>query len=101
MLTEIVKKARGLIKSKRRWTQGQIAVSRDGRLVSVYDPAAYKLCAYGALCRASIERGFTPLMAEPIVRKLVSRGQILGAINDGPDGHRKVLALFDKALAEA
>jgi len=97
----IVRRARKLIAPPDRWTRGQAAENRDGCPVTVYVQAAYRFCAYGALWRAALELGSqSPAdLADCIVSKLITAGADgLSSINDGPGGHRKVLALFDKAL---
>ena len=97
----IVRRARELITPPDRWTQGQAAENRDGCQVTVYVPAAYRFCAYSALWRAALELGSqSPAdVADCIASKLITAGADgLSTINDGRGGHRKVLALFNKAL---
>jgi len=100
---KIVRKARRLITPLNRWTQRQAAENRDGSPVIVYVGAAYRFCAYGALWRAALDLGCqSPAdVADCIASKLITAGANgLSTINDGKHGHRKVLALFDKALAK-
>jgi len=100
---KIVRKARRLITPVDRWTQGQAAENCDGSPVTVYVQAAYRFCAYGALWRVALELGSqSPAdVADCIACKLITAGAAgLAAINDGPGGRRKVLAIFDKALKE-
>jgi len=97
----IVQRARELIAPPDRWTQGKAAENRDGCQVTVYVPAAYRFCAYGALWRTALELGSqSPAdVADCIASKLITGGAgRLSTINDSRDGHRKVLALFNKAL---
>jgi hypothetical protein len=97
---EIVRKARDLITPIDRWTQGHAAVDRNGSPVPACNKAAYRFCAHGALWRAASDLGFrSPGSAtDEIVDKLSTHH--LTSINDGKDGHCKVLALFDKVLAK-
>jgi hypothetical protein len=96
----IVKKARGLITPEERWTQDVFAAARGGHAVDPQDAEAFKFCALGALWRAAFELGERGFKVAGIISKLTGNPGSLQAINDGPDGHRRVLALFDKALAE-
>jgi hypothetical protein len=100
---KIVKKARRLITPADRWTRRQAAQNRDGCPVTVYVRAAYRFCAYGALWRAALSLGSESpaAVADCIASKLITAGpDALSTINDGPGGHRKVLAIFDKALTQ-
>jgi hypothetical protein len=50
---KIVKKARELIASPDRWTQGAFAVTRQGLKVHPCSHDAYRFCAHGAVRRAA------------------------------------------------
>jgi hypothetical protein len=92
-----VKKARDRIADPAHWCQGTFARTADGFQCLFTDPLAQSFCAFSALAAECYALGARD--ASALATLLAPRG--LAAINDWPDGHRKVLALFDKALAEA
>jgi hypothetical protein len=103
---QIVKRARDRIADEAHWCRCTFARTADGFRCLFTDPLAQRFCAFGALAAECAAQGGTD--ASALATLLVPRGPGglsgpggLAAINDGPDGHRKVLALFDKALAEA
>jgi hypothetical protein len=102
---KIVRKARELIAPVDRWAHGDFARDRHRRVVDPTQDEADRFCPLGALQRAAFELGYNlqgdnacRITAERISYKLSPRHRALAGINDGPDGHRKVLALFDKAV---
>jgi hypothetical protein len=85
------------------WTRGAYARTRDGCGATYDDKAAYQFCAVGVLRRAAylLVHGRSPGHVTDVIEcKITQRHLSLIDVNDGENGHRKVLALFDKALAE-
>ena len=100
---QIVQKARDRIADRRRWCTGVEARLADGQTCYVGHPRAAKFCAFGALhreCLAVTGLDGALAMAESVARLIRPDRAPLSDIDDGMNGHAKVLALFDKALAE-
>jgi hypothetical protein len=100
---EIVQKARDRIADPQHWCRHSNARTLWGFRCDPTGPRAVAFCAFGALLRECSEQyGADQWNASAIAAGFASclAPQGLKSINDGPDGHRKVLALFDKALAE-
>ena len=91
---KVLKDARDLISDRRRWTQGQYAVSRDGKSVFI-SPAnkdAYAFCSIGACLRVG---GYVPSYLEHAAK---NRGYFqLWEANDSMK-HAEVLEMFDEAI---
>jgi hypothetical protein len=103
----VVARAREIIANPDRWTFGQYAAFKNGKVAEPYYQRAYRFCAVGALNRAAYEltgeHSFkTDTLAENAHRAVLEaagvKGKGLERINDGPNGHAQVLELFDRFL---
>ena len=85
-----------LIADPERWTRGWYAKTATGQDVNACDGAACRWCAIGALRRC---------IPDPIARwkvlesaceaaRRIYQVQHLDQLNDGPDGHAKVLRVL-------
>jgi hypothetical protein len=105
---KVVRKARQLITNRANWCKGEFAKAHNGHAVEVASQKACKFCAIGALCHAALDLGYDLQCREPsedtpidrLAAKVSPPELRLVDINDSRGGHRKVLALFDKALTE-
>src|ERR1700682_4238077 len=106
---QVVALARVYIAQRRRWVQGRFAVRKNGQYVHPHADDAWRWCANGALIRAGFDltqnldkayklREVACAALLPDERNPVTAIEI---INDGRQGHRKVLKLFDGFLAPA
>ena len=92
--TKVLTKARDLISSPERWTQGASARSANGCPVRVSCPDAVSWCALGAIEKAAGNRNeWLDEMAK--LRAVV--GSSIIRFNDFHT-HAEVLAAFDKAI---
>jgi hypothetical protein len=98
MLTEqqrqIVKRARDRIAEPAHWCQGTFARTADGFECLCTDPRVQRFCAFGVLVAECAAQDGWNASANASVLAILLAPRGLAAINDGPDGHRKVLALF-------
>jgi hypothetical protein len=101
---QTVEKARARIADPNRWCQGVLALMADGTECGIHCPRAVRFCALGALaveylqlCGGDAKRAVN--LAKSLASVLSYRGSLV-RLNDMPNGHARVLALFDKALAE-
>jgi hypothetical protein len=108
MLTQeqraVVERARARITDPERWCRHQAAETIDGVSCDIDDPSAHRFCAIGALAVESLavsaDHAVAYGRAHALADELCLGRPSLAKQNDGPDGHAKVLAIFDKALAE-
>ena len=109
---QIVARAREIISDPNRWTQDELALSKNGESALPADADAYRFCAVGALQRAAHElcgghRLATTLahtIQDAIERcaKTLRNPNLefsLENLNDEHGGHAAVLQLFDDYLA--
>lgn len=106
---QILRKARGLLSDKRRWTRYGAARTGSGAVCPPYAPDAVKFCAYGALARAALEvtgsKGQARRLAQSIETMLVGGERAaqphsrLCHVNDRK-GYAAVIALLDSAAEE-
>lgn len=94
-MLQIFRDARALIEDPKRWTTGQNARDAEGEECYPTQTFAVCWCAEGAIIRSSrLSRR----------NKALDRARIGGAricdVNDGPDGHKRVLARFDEVIVE-
>jgi hypothetical protein len=103
---EIVRRARARIADPHRWCRRASARTQWGFSCEIDSPRAHRFCAFGALAveLSAIGRDWLRAQCEAgeLSSKLGFRFSVLSLVrvNDSQDGHAKVLALFDKALAE-
>src|SRR5215510_1468255 len=113
LLQQVTERARGLVADPRSWTQYAIARTGNHRHCEPTEAKAARFCAYGAILRGAYDIAGNDDQAQRLADQAAMR--IMGrdspysafeeliAINDGQRGsaRKTVLALFDKALAEA
>ena len=106
---QIVARAREIIADRDHWTQGELAVFRDGRAAEPTHADAYAFCAVGALQRAAHELSSARAssLADQVQMLIESFAATcrdpntdfsLEILNDD-NGHAAVLLLFDHYLA--
>jgi hypothetical protein len=95
---DILIKAREIISDEKNWTQKAQARDKDGHEVSYLRPWAVCFCSVGAVERASIGHPRRALAALDFLS-----GEICSNIAEFNDtsSHAEVLAMFDKAIANA
>lgn len=98
---EILKKARRIIADPKRFAKGDYAFTKHGRVIDPKNKNASKFCSLGALRRCGVE------MYEPHPAKtalFLHAVKLFNAtphrVNDSRDGRRKMLKVFDAAIAE-
>jgi hypothetical protein len=101
---EILRKARVLLRDKRKWTRYGAARTGKGAVCPPYAPEAVKFCAYGAIARAALEVTGDTQQARRLARSiemlLVGGGRTpqpqtrLCHVNDRK-GYAAVISLFD------
>ena len=100
---QIIEGALHLIAEEEHWTRCSMARNEGGDPCSVWDPAAVRFCAVGALWRAAFElteslESFQ--LVETIAKRVVdinSRTDCLQTLND-VEGHAAVVHLLQVAL---
>ena len=101
---QIIEGALHLIAEEERWTRCSMARNRKGDPCSVWDPAAVRFCAVGALWRAAFELTGSldvfPVVERTALQVVASnrRADSLQTLND-IEGHAAVLQMFRNALA--
>jgi hypothetical protein len=106
---QILRKARELLRDKRKWTRYGAARTSSGTVCTPYAPDAVKFCAYGAIARAALEvtgdRQQARKLAGAIEMALVGGERAphpqkrLSHVNDRK-GHAAVLGLFDAVVED-
>ena len=104
---QILRKARGLLSDRRKWTRYGAARTGQGAICTPYAPSAVRFCAYGAIARAALEvtgnRQQARQLAKSIETQLVGVERAphpqkrLSHINDRK-GYAAVISLFDAAV---
>jgi hypothetical protein len=104
---QILRKARGLLNDKRKWTRYGSARTGNGAICPPYATGAVKFCAYGALARAALEltgdRQQARRLARSVETWLVGTTRAphpqkrLSAVNDRK-GYAAIISLFDAAV---
>jgi len=101
---QVIEEALHLIAEEEHWTRCSMARNREGDPCSVWDPAAVRFCAVGALWRAANELTGTLEafeLVETIAKQVVdinSRTDCLQTCND-VEGHATVVGMLQVALA--
>jgi hypothetical protein len=101
---QIIEEALHLIAEEEHWTRCSMARNSEGDPCSVWDPAAVRFCAVGALWRAANELmgDLEPFeLVETIAKRVVEingRTDCLQTRND-LEGHSSVVQMFRTALA--
>lgn len=101
-LVQVLKKAKKLISSRKRWCQDVFARTKKGYLTNSRSSNAVAWCAVGACRRAARGRTVLAYYAERTLNK-VCRGHSIMALNDGhrSDSHSRVMRAFDRAIKYA
>ena len=102
-LKEVLVQARELISDPERWTTGFVAVDHRGEPTSATHPHATAWCASGAIWHVvgdSRAENLGPWNALSEALGGSVDDHTIPVTNDGPDGHEKILAGFDKAIAK-
>jgi len=99
---QIVEKARDRIADPAHWCRKAFARTASGHICDVTDPRARRFCAVGALAVEYLAAGseWPDDDGDKLAARFDPRGRTLVDVNDD-DGQSAVLALLDKALAEA
>ena len=101
---QIIEGALHLIAEEEHWTRCSMARNREGDPCSVWDPAAVRFCAVGALWRSADDLMGTPgafELIETIAKRIVDingRTDCLQTCND-LQGHTAVVRMLQVALA--
>jgi hypothetical protein len=101
---QIIEEALRLIAEEEHWTRCSMARNREGDPCSVWDPAAVRFCAVGALWRAANELMGTIEAFELVetiakqVGDINGRSDCLQTCND-VEGHAAVVGMLQVALA--
>ena len=101
---QIIEGALHLIAEEEHWTRCSMARNSEGDPCSVWDPAAVRFCAVGALWRAAFELtgnlDVFPVVERTALQVVASNGRAdsLQTLND-IEGHAAVLQMFRNALA--
>ena len=104
---EILIAARDLIADPARWTTARFARDEFGNeLLDPSSPRAACWCARGAIQKIGgrPDKPGTPAYgaAEYLYKACVALfGKTVFLVNDGPNGHARILKAFDHAIAEA
>lgn len=88
--------ARELISEESRWTKGEAARSKDGSSVDPNSPLAVCWCAVGAIEKIA---GLNTLAFWHAQDSLRMKSRINIAEYNDKHSHKRVLALFDRAIA--
>lgn len=91
-----LRKARALIEDPRRWTTGYLAKDKTGDPCNAKDRSAVCWCVFGACLKTNRDPDAVPRAVADAAWAFQSNPV---DINDGPDGHRRVLELLDWAIA--
>lgn len=100
---EILELARARVANRETWCKGHSARMPSGRVAAGRDELAkaVKFCGFGALYRSAYDLLGDVDKARKKAWEIelqMLRGGGIAAINDGKDGRRRVLALFDTHL---
>jgi hypothetical protein len=99
---QILSRARELISDPKNWVQGIIATDRSGKPSALASSATVCFCAVGALKRATIEHGYSPLFSITAQIKLSeTMGNETTIHFNDTHSHAEVLAKFDEAIRNA
>lgn len=89
-----------LFSNKKRWTNGPLAKDSKGEAVNTDDPRACKFCLMGGARVITGDFRLSPLY--DVLNAHTSGGKDIVAVNEGPDGYRRVVATIKRAIkAEA
>ena len=102
---QIIARALDIISDREHWVSGTLARQSDGSICFWGHPYAYRYCAMGALARAAMEilgesrvaKRLTGEVAEHVLEVNNRQFERLPTIND-TEGHRVIVAMFEKAL---
>jgi hypothetical protein len=101
---QIIEEALHLIAEEEHWTRCSMARNSEGDPCSVWDPAAVRFCAVGALWRAANELTATRdafALVDDIGKQVVEINHQTGSLQMLSDlkGHAAVVQMFRTALA--
>ena len=98
---QIVELARGLIADEQHWCRHNLALDKNGIVVSPASPRAVKRCALGAVLAAAYQLTHDFDAAYKLGHEVLApfcRSALLMDLNDTL-GHAAVLTLFDDVIA--
>lgn len=96
---KVLQRAKEIISSPERWTQGCYARDKNNFRVASDSPRAVKFCAQGAICRAASELQILGAGDELSIELITRYGTSLVTLNDN-GGFDAVHKVFDQLLAE-
>jgi hypothetical protein len=100
---QIIEGALHILSEEEHWTRCSMARNSAGDPCSVWDPAAVRFCAIGAMWRAAYEvtgdLEILPLVEDTAKQVVASNGRVdpLQTLND-LEGHAAVVQMFKNAL---
>ena len=95
---DVLKKSLDHIKEPENFCQGCLARTARGIPVPYNHPKAVKFCALGITLRMQGNDEAAGLMARLAINKALEHPS-LSIVNDGADGHRRIVEGFQKAIA--
>jgi hypothetical protein len=101
---QIIEGALDILSEEKHWTRCSMARNSEGYPCSVWDPAAVRFCAVGAMWRAAFELtgdlDVFPVVEQTALQVVMSNGRAdaLQTLND-LEGHAAVVQMFRTALA--
>lgn len=100
--SEILIKAKGLIKNPDNWIKGAIARNKDGiTYENALSPEACKFCSIGAIQRITGKVNFSEDALRALRMQTAKLGVDVVSYNDSPrTTHKMIMALFKKAIAK-
>jgi hypothetical protein len=96
---EVLVKARKIIADPKRFTKGVYARDASGVECSAQDGAARQFCSIGATYRVELSEAASQAKWMLNDKALLLFKRCVVDVNDGPDGRRKMLKVFDAAIA--
>jgi hypothetical protein len=95
LVQRIIEGALKIIQDPNRWTKGVYARDDKGYQCYPHSDEAMSFCAAGAIERVAYEIDADSDPANHAIRDVCLNYH---EVNDGPDGRRRVIAIFKKAL---
>jgi hypothetical protein len=103
---KLAQKVRELLKPKKNWVQGRVALNEDNISVRADDPEAIRFCLEGAIFRLGKKSNTMRTLLEAIKKYLPYRNNpsyldelCIAEFNDTKN-HKQVLALLDKVIRD-
>jgi len=98
---EILKGARALITDPAHFCQNKLAESSDGYAVNPRAPGACRWCAWGAIAKIGWTEPDASRARELLTWECMKRfgTRVVESVNDGEDGHARILEAFALAVS--